>query len=504
MSKYDIIVIGGGHNGLTAAALLAKKGRKVLLLENRNILGGIAAGEEFHPGFTTHGLIHDTSKLRPSVISELELKKHGLELIPNYEVAILNADGTGITISRDDAVTAKSIASFSENDATAYLEYREFIDTIKGFVQGLFNDTPPDFSSLNRKTLFSMAVKGFALKRLGNKIMLEFLRVAPMCTADFLNERFETDFLKAGLCAPAHYGSYTGPWSAGTCLNMLLNGCLSYAQVKGGPAAVINALSRAAQANGVEMRTDAEVAQIIMCDGRATGIRTTNGEEIEANYIAASCTPQTTFLNLIDPNEIEYGLEKSISNIRSRGTTAKVHLALSEPLKFKYESSGEISFARTAKSIDDTEKAFDCVKYAEFSKEPILDIYSSSDNLKVVSLLVHFVPHNLKGGWNDDKKNELADVVVNSLEQYTDGLKESIQNVEVLTPVDLEERYGLYRGNIFHGEHAIDQLITRPSIELMTYSTPIEGLFLCGGGSHPGGGITGMPGLLGAKAILSK
>ncbi|MCH8316912.1 MAG: NAD(P)/FAD-dependent oxidoreductase [Bacteroidetes bacterium] len=524
MNQYDVIIIGGGHNGLTTAALLAKKGKKVILLERRNILGGLAAGEEFHPGYRTTGLLHDTSGVRQSVIKALQLEKYGLKTSSERAAfVLLSKEGQGVSISSNTKETAESIERFSKKDAAAYIEYRDFIDRISGFFGNLLQ-MPPDIEDLGPKQLWVLAKKGLALRLLGKKTMLELLRAAPMCVADFLNERFETDFLKAGIAAPAIYGSFTGPWSAGNTLNLLLWECTAKNNITGGPQALILALENAAKDAGVEMRTDACVQKILLNqEGRVEGVEISGSsssnkekEVINAPVVAASCTPKETFLNLLASNEIEYRLENSIAHIRSRGTTAKVNLALNKPLELRIENSVPgtrdriVEFAHTGNSLDEMEKAFDCVKYRTFSDELILDIHLptvSNPQLApeghcVVSILAHFVPLNLDGGWTDEQRKKLGDKVVKCLEQYAPNVSESIAGREILSPVDLEERYGLTEGHIYHGEHAADQFITRPVPSCARYATPIPGLYLCGSGSHPGGGITCAPGALAAKAIL--
>jgi len=244
--------------------------------------------------------------------------------------------------------------------------------------------------------------------------------------------------------------------------------------------------------------------------GRVKGVRFSEGGEELSRIVAASCTPQATFFRLLQPNEIEYPLEQGILHFRSRGTTAKLNLALKEPLKFKYESSSPIAFARTGNSLDEMEKAFDSAKYRAFSEQPVLDIHIptvSNPELApyghcVASILVHFAPYNLVSGWTSANKEALGDRVVKTLEQYAPNLPGAIVGREILSPVDLESRYGLTEGHIFHGEHAVDQLMTRPIPSCCRYSTPITGLYICGSGSHPGGGITCAPGALAAKVIL--
>lgn len=511
MSKYDIIVIGGGHNGLTTATMLGKKGKKVLIVEKRKVLGGIAAGEEFYPGYTTTGLLHDTSGVRLQVIKDLQLEKFGLEVDNNRaDVTILAKDGNSVTIQSDVNSTAVGISTFSENDAKSYKEYQMFLKKVSKVINDLMENPPPKLNveNLTMASLVVLAKKGMLLKGLGNKTMMELLKVVPMCVADFLNEKFETDFLKAGLAAPAIYGSYAGPWSAYTTINLLLREFASKTNVKGGPQGLINALYKAAENANVEIRTSAEVEKILLDNlGKAIGIRLKGGEEILSDKVAASCTPKETFLNLFDDFELEYELDYWIDKIRGRGTTAKVNMAINTEVKLNNQA---VEFARTGNSFDEMEKAFDPVKYREVTDSPFLDIHIPTisnpslapEGHSVISVLVHQIPYDFKAGWTDEAKKKLGDDVLKELEIYTPGLSENVVGIEVLSPLDFEERYSLTEGHIYHGEHFVDQLVTRPIPNCSRYATPVSGLYLCGSGSHPGGGITCGPGSMAANVIL--
>ena len=511
MSKYDVIVIGGGHNGLTTATILAKRGKKVLVVEKRNIIGGIAAGEEFYPGYSTTGLLHDTSGVRSEVVQNLQLEKHGL----NFEkfrpgVTLLSKDGKNVTIHSDVDKTVKAIEEFSKKDAIAYREYQGFLRKIAKVINDLMDNPPPDIDveKLTMASLVVLAKKGMNLKGLGNKTMMELLKVAPMCVNDFLSEKFETEFIKAGIAAPALYGSYAAPWSAYSTINLLLWECASRGNVKGGPQALIDALEKAAKEAGVEIRTDAEVQRILLDgEGAVSGVRLKGGEEIVTKKIAASCTPKETFLNLFDDFELEYELDYWIDKIRSRGTTAKVNLAVSKLVELNGE---KVEYARTGNSFDEMEKAFDPVKYREVTDRPFLDIHIPTisnpvlapEGHSVVSVLVHQVPYDLKAGWSQESKKKLGDDVLRELEIYAPEISMAVEGIEVLSPVDFEERYSLTEGHIYHGEHFVDQLVTRPIPSCARYATPVNGLFLCGSGSHPGGGVTCAPGSMSAAAIL--
>jgi len=511
MSNYDVIVIGGGHNGLTTATILAKKGKKVLVVEKRNILGGIAAGEEFHPGYATTGLLHDTSGVRSEIVKSLQLEKHGLKIENNRaDVTILSKDGKSVTLQSDINATAATIDKFSEKDAEAYKSYQEFLKKISKIINDLMDNPPPniDVEKLTMASLIVLAKKGMMLKGLGNKTMMELLKVAPMCVADFLNEKFQTDFLKAGIAAPALYGSYAGPRSAYSTINLVLWECASRNSIKGGPQALVDALQKAAEQAKVEIRTEAEVEKILLdAEGVVNGVRLKGGEEISTMNVAASCTPKETFLNLFDDFELEYQLDYWINKVRSRGTTAKVNLAINKAVELNGKT---VEYARTGNSFNEMEKAFDPVKYKKVTDAPFLDIHiptSSDPSLapdghSVISVLVHQIPYDFEAGWSAKAKKKLGENVLKTLEIYSTGLAKAVVGMEVLSPSDFEERYTLTEGHIYHGEHFVDQLITRPIPACSNYATPVSGLYLCGSGSHPGGGITCAPGSMAAAAIL--
>ena len=402
------------------------------------------------------------------------------------------------------------LVNSQKKDAEAYKKYQKFLSKISRVINDLMDNPPPnvDIENLTMASLVILAKKGLMLKGLGNSTMMELLKVAPMCVADFLNEKFETDFIKAGIAAPALFGSYAGPWSAYSTINLLLWECASRCDIKGGPQALIEALQQAAVKSGVEIRTNAEVIKILLnTQGAVSGVKLKGGEEISAIQVAASCTPKETFLNLFDDFEIEYELGYWIGKIRSRGTTAKVNLAINKTVELNGQ---EVEYARTGNSFDEMEKAFDPVKYKEVTSEPFLDIHipSNSDSSlapeghSVISVLVHHIPYFFEEGWSVDTKKKLGEFVLKSLEIYSPGLDKAVEGMEVLSPIDLEERYTLTEGHIFHGEHFVDQLITRPIPSCSRYTTPVPGLYLCGSGSHPGGGITCAQGRMSAEAIL--
>ena len=512
---FDVIVIGAGHNGLSTAAVLARAGRRVLVLERRDVVGGMCAGEEFHPGYRSAGLLHDTAQVRPGLVDALELTRHGLEMGPVEPVLIPEEKGPGVVLSADEAAMAKELARLGDRDARGWRAYREFIAGARRVIEPLLNEIPPDVAQIGTAesgSLPTLIRSGLAMRKLGRAGITELLRVPPMCVADWLNEYFASDLVKGALAHAAIAGTWAGPWSPGTASNLLLLECTATGSVRGGAAALASALERSARASGVEFRTGADVREIVIERGAATGVKLASGEKIAAGRIAASCDPRTLFLDLIPRGTLPLVFEHRIGVIRARGTTAKVHLALSKRLEFSSRPGERIERARTSGSLDDLERAFDPVKYRRASERPLLDIYVPTVSRpglapvdgEVVSILVNFAPYDLEGGWTPDAGARLGDRVVAELARLAPGVSASIVGREVITPADIERRYGASGGHVHHVEHALDQMVIRPTLETMRYATPIPNLFLCGSGAHPGGGVSGAPGALAAAAMLQR
>jgi phytoene dehydrogenase-like protein len=506
---YDAIVVGAGHNGLTAACMLAKEGRRVLVLERRDVAGGLCAGEEFHPGYRTAGLLHDTTGVRPWVADALSLHEYGLTRAREpLQVLTPQRDGRGLVLSPDPDLSADEIGALSNHDAQQYARHRGFVDRVRGVVSGAMNEVPADWLDTGAGGVMKLFQRAMGVRRLGRRDMIELVRVAPMCVADWLNEWFETAPLKCSLAAPALVGGWAGPWSPGTSTNLLVWECLAGSPVPGGPATVASALARAAGQLGVAVRTSCEVERIRVRKARAEGVRLPGGEEIDAPVVMSSADPATTFLRLLEPGAIAATFEGRIRTWRSRGTTAKVHLALDRPLEFACRPGAVFEYARTGEELDDLERAFDPVKYRRAPTSPFLDVYVPSvsraelapDGHAVVSVLAHFVPYEYDAGWNDGERERLGDTVVAALETYAPGVTGAIVAREVLTPLDIERRYGVTGGHVYHGEHGLDQLAVRPAPEAARFATPIAGLYLCGSGAHTGGGVSCAPGALAARA----
>jgi phytoene dehydrogenase-like protein len=514
MSKADAIIIGAGHNGLTSACFLARKGMSVAVLERRPIVGGIAAGEEFHPGYKTTGLLTDTSYVRPDIVETLGLSKYGLEMtLSRPDVYLAGANGDGVMLWGEGEKAAAEIASFSKEDAVGYSAYQGFISLARKRINSLVYEKAPDVLDPGAKDLMQLGRTAASIRLMGKKGMMELLKVIPMCAADWIGEYLKAPFLSAGVAIPGLTGTYAGPWSPFSAATVLMHEAISGQSVKGGPQALITALQKAAAELSVEIKTDAEVTQIRIENEKVVGVRLANGEEVDSNMVAASCSPKHTFLNLIKSRDLSFRIEEHARHFRTRGTAAKVNLALSAPLEFDSNAKGyPIENARTAESFDHVEKAFDNVKYGEFSKRPALDIHIPTvispelapDGHHICEILVNYAPYHLKGGWTDVQREDLGQTVIGMLDEYCPGVRDKVIHAEVITPKDMEDRYGLTEGCIHHLEHSVDQLITRPAPDMTQYVTPIEGLYLCGSGSHPGGNITCAPGALAANRMLKQ
>lgn len=486
----DVLVLGAGVNGLTCAAMLAKAGRRVTVLERRDVAGGLAVGEEIEPGVRAEGVLHDTAGLRPEVVAELALEKHGLRLLDEPPPVLLpEADGPGVLLARDPERAAAEIGARSPEDAGAYREYRAFLGRIGVLADRLLAEAPPD---PQRPDFLRLAGDGIAFRRLRRDDRAELLRAGPMCVADWLNERFRTPRLKSGLALPAVRGGFFGPWSPGTTGALLLHEAGTARAVAGGPRAVVAALEAAARSHGAEIRTGADVGRIRVDAGGVRGVTLADGEPLDARVVAASCDPRTVFLRLLRSGDVPAKLEHRIEAWRSRGTAAKVDLRLSAPLRFRGREDAAIARAFTGESVDEMERAFDAVKYRRVSDRPVLDVLADAEG-RTVSIVAQFAPFEREGGWDDQARERLGDAVLGELERVAPGVRSAVTARRVLAPPDV--------GHLHHGDHALDQLFVRPSPECARYATPVRGLFLCGSGSWPGGGITGAPGRLASRAI---
>jgi phytoene dehydrogenase-like protein len=519
MSKelnYDAIVIGAGHNGLTTANLLSKRGYKVLCCEQREDAGGLAKGDQFHPDFYSCGFYHDASAVRSPVIDLFNLTKFGLSFdkFPQEYFIPDTADSgkPGILISGSLEHTQKEISAYSEEDAESWKEFRGFLSRTQKTLMRILTDEVPNITHLTPGVVLELGKKAVSLRMLGQKDMMELLRVAPMAAADWMQDTFETKLLQIGVAFPTCYGSWTGPWSPATSTNVLAWESTAQYSVTGGVMGVLKAMLGAAKENGVEVRTGCKVEKIISANGIAKGVQLADGEQVFSKVVISNADPKTTFLKLLPPLQLPQKEIVRIENLRTRAVTAKVNLAIKGDLRYGCRPDLTIKHARISPTLDDTEKAFDHVKYGEFSENPALDVYVASadepllcpEGHNVVSILVHYAPYDLRAGWSDETKSKLYENVINQLERYVPKIREQIIGHETLSPVDIEERYGCWGGHLNHGEQGLDQLLMRPTPDCAEYSTPIKDLYLCGSGSYPGGGFTCAPGLLAATEVLKQ
>ncbi len=520
MASYDIIIIGGGHNGLVAACYLSKAGLKTLILERRHVVGGTAVTEEIHPGFRCSTLAHSIGPLLPNVIKDLALHSHGLEILtPEARVLALNPDGRHICVYHDTKRTIGEIEKVSAADAVNYPKFESSFARIGKVMAPLITKTPPAIENPSAGELFHLGKLGRSFRKLGKQDAYRLLRWGPMAVADLAAEWFETETLRATVAARGIFGAFAGPWSAGTTTGLLWQSALDghalapSSFVKGGMGALTEALSKSARAAGAEIRVNAPVARIEARDDKFSNVVLDDGEEISARAVVSSADPRTTFLKLVDPGDLDPTFLLKMRNYRAIGVSAKINLALSGLPSFTGVSDSNQLSGRIhiGPEIDYLEHAFDAAKYGEYSPAPYMDItiptlmdpqLAPAGN-HVMSVYVQYAPYSLKtGDWNS-RREEFADNTINALEQYSRNLKELILARQIITPLDLEQTYGLSGGHIHHGEQSLDQFFTfRPLIGWAQYRSPIKSLYMCGSGTHPGGGLTGGPGANAAREII--
>ena len=521
MSNYDIIIVGGGHNGLVTAAYLAKAGLKILVLERRECIGGASLTEEIHPGWRCSTLAHATGPFSPQIASDLNLSQLGLEIItPAARVLALGPDGRSLCLFDDVSRSVSEIEKFSARDAKNYPEFLKSFARIGKVLSPLVTMTPPSIDQPAAADVWQLGKIGLAFRGLGKRDEYRLLRWAPMAVADLVAEWFETELLRATVAARGIYGAFAGPWSAGSSLGLIWQAAFAgnplgpASFVKGGMGALSEALAAAASAAGAEVRTGVQVDQIADADRDKARVLLASGEELHARAVVSNADPRTTFLRLVDPVDLDPNFLMKVQNYRAVGTAAKINVALSGLPSFTgvNEDSAALSGRiHIGTDIDYLERAFDAAKYGEFSQEPYCDITipSLSDpslvapGKHVMSVFVQFAPYKLKQGDWSTRREEFADLVINQLTRYAPDLRELIIARQVITPHDLEETFGLNGGHIHHGEQSLDQFFTfRPLLGWAQYRTPLRRLYLCGAGTHPGGGVTGVPGANAAREIL--
>jgi phytoene dehydrogenase-like protein len=522
--KRDVLIIGGGHNGLVTAFYLAQAGFKPLVLERRPQPGGAAITEEFHPGFRCSILAHAAGPLRPDIIRDMQLEKHGLKLIvPDVGMVSLSPDGRALVLPSDLLTdrSAAEISKFSQKDAAQYPGFQKSLSRMGRVMGEALALTPPNLDHPSAGDLWSMLQTGRSLRNLGKKDMYRLLRWGPMAVADLVAEYFETELLRATIAARGIFGTFLGPWSAGSSLVLLIRAAAdahpagSACFAAGGMGAITQAMASAAQQAGAEIRSGAEVIEVRVKEGAASSVLLSSGEEIGAHAIISNADPKRTLLKLVHPTHLSPDFVMKLQHYRTPGSVAKVNLALSGLPNFTALNgtshnalSGRIHIGP---EIDYLERAFDQSKYGNFSRQPYLEVVIPSvtdsslapEGKHVMSIYMQYAPYKLRGSDWESQRKALGQTVVHTLAQYAPNLPELILHHQIITPQDLEDTYGLTGGHIFHGELALDQFFTmRPLLNWARYRTPIQNLYLCGSGTHPGAGLTGGSGANAAREIL--
>jgi phytoene dehydrogenase-like protein len=510
--SYDCIIIGAGHNGLVCATLLARAGRSVLVLEAAAQVGGAAITRDFAPGFRISAGAHLLHLMPATLLRELKLESHGLQWAQqDLPTTVLSTQGAPLTLHRDD------VEGLSGVDASAYAAY---LARMRRFAQALapaFSKLPPRLGTTSWSDRLDLLRLGWQIRKLGRRDMRELLRILGMNVYDLLEENFESAALKGALGFDAVLGANFGPRSPGTVLTLLYRlaaesgSGAGLSQPKGGMGALCDALAKAATAAGAVIRTDTPVASILVEADRACGVVQESGEQIRAAAVISNADPKTTFLKLLGTRHLDTGFVRRVHHIRSRGLAAKLHLALNRAPSFGHLSAAALrGRILIAPSLEHIELAYNHAKYGEFSSAPVMEITvpTFSDptlapsGQHVLSAIVQYAPYTLKEGW-DPARQRFLDTVLDTLEKFEPGLRSAIVSAEISTPVDLEREFRMHGGHWHHGDLAFDQiLMVRPVPGAAQYRAPIEGLFLCGAGSHPGGGVMGIAGRNAAQQVL--
>ena len=515
--SYDVIVVGGGHNGLICATYLAKSGRKVLVVEANQAVGGASATSEFSDQFSVSSCAHWLFQLNPDVASDMGLNKQGLEFAArDLNTIALAEDGNHLIIDGDKLEGA----GISDEDRSAFVDFNKQILKFSKLLSGAFNRRAPKLVEGNLTDRITLAKLGLGMKMLGKADMSDLMRLALINIYDVMEENFDNDLLKAAISLDSLLGSHMGPRSPNTVYGYLyrrmgdIYGFNGPAVVKGGMGAVGEAMAKAARASGVDIKVGTAVSKINIDIDQVTGVTLSGGQVVNAGLVVSNADPKTTFNKLVGLTNIETGIARRVKTVRMKGDAAKLHVALDSLPNFTGLSEEQMGQRLLiAPTMNYIEKAFNHSKYGEYSAAPAMDIsiptiHDTSlapGGKHVMSVIVQFAPYELEGGWNDENKEAFKQLVIDRIADYAPDLKDKIVASELLTPADLEERFHIHGGHWHHGEISLDQILTmRPFPGASQYGTSVDGLFLCGAGTHPGGGVMGLAGHNAAKEIIKR
>jgi phytoene dehydrogenase-like protein len=520
---FDAIIVGGGHNGLVTAAYLARAGRRVVVLEARELVGGCAVTEEVWPGYRVSTASYLSSLMQEKVVRDLELARFGYQ-VDAKDPAFFSPfpNGSHLFMWQDRAKTLAQIAKFSKRDAEAYPKYEDHLERLAIVAESLLLTTPPDFPPAGIGDFIEYLKLAGRLRKLSAVEMVGLVKIFTQSAADFLDTWFESEEVKVTLATDGVIGANGGPRSPGTAY-ILLHHCMGgvnghrglWGFVRGGMGAVSNAIADSARSSGATIRTNAPVSRILVRDGRAAGVALENGDEIRAKIVASNLDPKRTFLQLMDARDLPAEFVAGIRQFRSEGTSLKMNLGLRGLPEFTaYPGAPGPQHKATmhiCPSVEYIERAWDDAKYGRPSRSPLIEMtiptmYDPTlapEGRHIMGIFLQYAPYTLRGTAWDEQREPYADRILEVIEEYCPNIRSIVEHRQTLTPLDLERRFGLTGGNIFHGEMSLDQMfVLRPLAGWAKYRTPVPGLYLCGSGAHPGGGVMGAPGHNAAREIL--
>lgn len=527
MPDYDAIIVGGGHNGLTAAAYLAKAGKSALVLERRGIVGGAAVTEEFHPGFRNSSLSYVASLLHPTVVKELDLHRHGLEFLPMTNSFCPKPDGRYMLLTGEETNDQREVEKFSDTDWDGMNKLEDMIDHIADLIRPLLLRAPPNIidGRLRLDDLTTLARLGVSYWRLSSKDRQGLFRFFIGSVKGLVERYIESDAVRTLYYSTAVLGTpyaLDKPGNAISLLHLSLGEIAGkrggWAFVRGGMGAISDAIAASAREAGADIRTDAEVARIEVEGERTTGVTLKSGETFEARTVLSNCEPKLTFLNLLEPEHVPADLRADLAQWRTEAHAFRMNLALNELPDFtclpgKPQGPQHEGFILMEGSVANIEANYETTRVGELPKEPLVTVVIPStqddtlapDGMHVASVHAQHFPYTLSGGrvWDDKMRDEAAQLILKTIGKYAPNLPDAVVGYRALSPLDLEQEYGLTGGDVYHGRLDLDQsFFMRPHPCCSGYKTPIKGLYLCGAGSHPGGGVSGAPGHNAAKEAL--